>query len=60
LPWLQDPSETDGNNLNNVKREASSYFRNITREYMKDKIRELATSSKNKNIRDLYRGINES
>jgi prefoldin subunit 5 len=29
------------------------------REYLKDRINELATSSKNKNIRDLYRGINE-
>jgi hypothetical protein len=28
------------------------------REYLKDKINELATNSKNKNIRDLYRGIN--
>jgi hypothetical protein len=27
--------------------------------YLKDKINELATNSKNKNIRDLYRGINE-
>jgi hypothetical protein len=26
---------------------------------MKDKVNELATNSKNKNIRDLYRGINE-
>jgi hypothetical protein len=26
---------------------------------MKDKIDELTTNSKNKNIRDLYRGINE-
>jgi hypothetical protein len=28
-------------------------------EYLKGKINELATNSKNKNIRDLYRGINE-
>jgi hypothetical protein len=28
------------------------------REYVKDKISELATNSKNKNIRDLYRGKN--
>jgi hypothetical protein len=28
------------------------------KEYLKDKINELATNSKNKNIRDLYRGIN--
>jgi hypothetical protein len=27
------------------------------REYLDDKINELATNSKNKNIRDLYRGI---
>jgi hypothetical protein len=29
------------------------------REYQKGKINELETNSKNKNIRDLYRGINE-
>jgi hypothetical protein len=29
------------------------------REYLKDRINELATNSKNKNIRDLHRGINE-
>jgi hypothetical protein len=27
-------------------------------EYLKDKINELAWNSKNKNIRDMYRGIN--
>jgi hypothetical protein len=27
-------------------------------EYLKNQINELATNSKNKNIRDLYRGIN--
>jgi hypothetical protein len=34
------------------------HFRNKKREYLKDKINELATNSKNKNIRDLYKGIN--
>jgi hypothetical protein len=29
------------------------------REYMKEKINEVASNSKNKNIRDLYRGINK-
>jgi hypothetical protein len=58
LQWLQDPSEINGNNLNNVRREASRHFRNKKREYLKDKINELATNSKNKNIRALYRGIN--
>jgi hypothetical protein len=59
LQLLQDPSEINGDNLNNVRREASIHFRNKKKEYLKDKINELATNSKNKNIRDLYRGINE-
>jgi hypothetical protein len=49
----------NGDNRNNARREASRYFRNQMREYLKDKINELATNSKNKNIRDLYRGKNE-
>jgi hypothetical protein len=51
----------NGDNLNNVrvKYEASRHFRKIRQEYLKDKINELATNSKNKYIRDLYRGINE-
>jgi hypothetical protein len=59
LQWLQDPSEINGDNLNNVRCEASRYFKNKKTEYMKDKINELAMNSKNKNIRDVYRGINE-
>jgi hypothetical protein len=57
LQWLQYPSEVNGDNLNNVRREASRHFKNKEREYMKDKINELATNSKNKNNRDLYRRI---
>jgi hypothetical protein len=59
LQWLQDPSEISGDNLSNIRRETSRHFRNKKREYMKDKIDELATNSENKNIRDLYKGINE-
>jgi hypothetical protein len=55
---LQDPSEINGDNLNNVRCEVSRYFRNKKREYLKDKINELATNSKNKSIRDPYRGRN--
>jgi hypothetical protein len=33
-------------------------FREKRKEYQNDKSNELATDSKNKNIRDLYRGIN--
>jgi hypothetical protein len=59
LHWLQDPSEISGDNLNNVRREASRYFRNKRREYLRDKINVLAKNSKNKNIRDQYRRITE-
>jgi hypothetical protein len=45
--------------MNNARREASRYFRNRNREYLEDKINELATNSKNKNIRDLYKGMHE-
>jgi hypothetical protein len=58
LQWLQDPSEINGDNMNNVRYEASRQFRNKTREYIINKINELATKSKNKNTIDLYSGIN--
>jgi hypothetical protein len=45
--------------LSNVRRDTSRHFRNKKREYLKDKINERESDSKNKNIRDLYRGINE-
>jgi uncharacterized protein YaaR (DUF327 family) len=46
LQWLQDPIEINGDNLNNVRREASRYFKNKKREYLKDKINELPMNSK--------------
>jgi hypothetical protein len=58
LQWLQEPSEINGDNLNNVRREAIRHFREKKRKYLKDKISKLATNSKNKNISDLYRAIN--
>jgi hypothetical protein len=59
LQWLRDPSEINGNNLNNIKRETSRHFRGgKKREYLKNKIDELAFKSENKNIRGLYRGAN--
>jgi hypothetical protein len=39
--------------------EASRHFRNKKREYVKDRINELKSDSKNKNIRGLYMGIND-
>jgi hypothetical protein len=56
---LQNPNQSTGDNLNNVRREASRHFRNKKKEYLKAKINELDTNSKNKNIRGLYRGISD-
>jgi hypothetical protein len=56
---MQDPSKLNEDTLSNVRWEASRLFRNKKREYLKEKIKDLQSNSKNKNIRDLYRGINE-
>jgi hypothetical protein len=57
LQWLQHPTEVKEDNLSIVRREASRYFRNKKREYLKDKINELVSESENKSNRDIYRGI---
>jgi hypothetical protein len=59
LQWLQNPSQVNGNSLQNLRRETSRNFRNKKREYLRGKINELETNNKNKNIRYLYRDINE-
>jgi hypothetical protein len=56
---VQDQSEINGDNLNDIKREASRHFRNKKREYLKKKIDEHVPNSRNKNVGDLYRGINK-
>jgi len=58
MQWVQDPSQSSVDNLKNVRREARKRFRNKKRTHLKDKIEELETNSKIKNIRDLYRGFN--
>src|SRR5215510_333660 len=58
MQWIQDPSQSNVDNLNNVRRNASRYFRNKKKAYLEAKIEELETNSKINNIRDLYRGIN--
>jgi len=41
MQWIQDPSQTSVDNLNNVRREASRHFRNKRKAYLKAKIEEL-------------------
>jgi hypothetical protein len=45
--------------LKNERREASRQFKDIKRKYLKGKINEIVTNSKNKNIRYLYREISK-
>ena len=59
MQWIQDPSQSNVDNLNNVRRNASRHFRNKKKAYLKAKIEELETDSKVNNVRDLYRGIND-
>jgi flagellar basal body rod protein FlgC len=59
MQWLQDPNQSNVGNLNNVRREVGRHFRKKKKEYLKAKRNELETKSKNKNITDLDRGIND-
>ena len=59
MQWVQDPSQSNVDNLNNVRHEASRHFRNKKKAYLKAKIEDLETNSKIKNIRDLYRSISD-
>jgi hypothetical protein len=47
LHGLQDTSEVSEDTLTNVGREASKHFRDKKREYLKEKINELESDSKN-------------
>jgi hypothetical protein len=38
VQWLQDPNQSNVDNLNNVRREVSRHFRNKNKEYMKAEI----------------------
>jgi hypothetical protein len=55
----KETSEIRGDNLSNVRCKASGLFRYKKMEYLRDRINELSNSSKNKNIRDVYRGRNK-
>jgi hypothetical protein len=56
---VKDQNQSNVDNLNNVRYEASTHFRNKNKDYLKAKADELETNNKIKNIIDLYRGIND-
>jgi hypothetical protein len=46
MQQLQESNQSSVENLNNVRREASTHFRNKNKEYLKARIDELETNSK--------------
>ena len=59
MQWVHDPSQSNVDNLNNVRCEATRHFMNKKKAYLKAKIEELQTKSKIKKISDLCRGISD-
>jgi len=58
MQWVQHPTQSNLDSLNNVGCEAKIHFGNKKKEYLIAKIDELGTKSKIKNIRDFCRNIN--
>jgi len=52
MHWVQDPCQSNVDNLNSVRQEVSRHFRN-KKEYLRAKIEDLEANSKIHNIRDL-------
>ena len=46
MQWIRDPSQSNVDNLNTVRREASRHFRNKKKAYLKPEIEELEFNSK--------------
>jgi hypothetical protein len=38
LRWVQNPNQSNADNLNNVRREAGRHFRNKEKEYLRGKV----------------------
>jgi len=53
MQWVQDPSQTNVDNLIILIREVSRQFRNKMKPYLRTKIEEIETNSKIQNIRNL-------
>jgi len=45
MQWVHEPSQSNIDNLNNVRRDASRHFRNKKKEYLRAKIEGLETNN---------------
>jgi len=60
MQCLHDPNQSNIDNLNKVRREASRHYRNKKNEYLNAKIEELETNRKIKKIKETSpRGFND-
>jgi hypothetical protein len=55
---LQDPYQSNVDNMNNMPYKCSGHFRNKT-DYLKAKVNEPETNSRHRNMRDLYHSIRD-
>jgi len=46
MQWLQDPNQSNVDNLNNIRRETSGHFRNNKTEYLKAKMEDFGINGK--------------
>jgi hypothetical protein len=53
MQWVQDPSQSNVDNLNYVRHEASRHFRNKKKEYLKPEIEDLQINSKDQEYQRL-------
>jgi hypothetical protein len=59
LLWLQNPNNQTAEDFSNVRRDNCIMSRKRKRDYMKAKFKNLEENSKDKNIREMYKGIIE-
>jgi len=59
MQWLQYLNQSNIDNLNNVRREASRHFRNKKKTYLNAKFEGLENNSKIKNNWGLFRSIDD-
>jgi hypothetical protein len=57
MQWLQNPKQSNLDDLNIARHGAGRHFRNKKKEYLEAKITKRETNSKIRNIRELYRAI---
>ena len=53
MQWVQDPNQSNADNLNTERCESSRHFRNEKKAYLEAKIEELETNSKTKKYQGL-------